>query len=241
VAIPARTVKAMLRVVREAAFEDDLPAALVARLHEVVGADYVSYDEFRPDRAWNLAEPAADPEIHEAWACFGHQHPSLSVRRADASERVVRLSDVVSQRRLRQLELWSHVFAPLGIRHQLNVPLYESAGVFVGVGLSRTGGDFGDDELDAMELLRDELGRIVAAREGPPLEAYERAGLTRREAEVLSLAARSPSRAIAETLGISRRTVEKHLEHAYEKLGASSRHEAVSKVSRRSEEADCPA
>ena len=219
----------MLRVVREAAFEEDLPATLVGRLHEVVGADYVTYDEIGHDRAWNLAEPAGTAEIQEAWARFGPQHPSLRFR---DEPRVVRLSDVVTQRSLRGLELWTHVFRPLGIRHQLNVPLCTLPEVFLGVGLSRTGRDFDDSDLDAMELLRAELSRIVAAREGPPLSAFERAGLTRREAEVLSLAGRSTSPEIAETLGISSRTVEKHLERAYEKLGASSRRQALERVRR---------
>ena len=50
------------------------------------------------------------------------------------------------------------------------------------------------------------------------------ATLTRREREVASLAAGgSSNREIAERLVVSVRTVEHHLEHAYEKLGVNRR------------------
>ena len=75
--------------------------------------------------------------------------------------------------------------------------------------------------------MRVELGRIVAARQGPPPEAFTTYGLTPREAEVLSLSASRTSAQVATLLSISERTVEKHLEHAYDRLGVSSRNEAV--------------
>ena len=67
----------MLTTVREAAFAEDLPATVVSCLHEVVGADQITYDVFRPEGAWNLADPPAGADIAEAWALFGNQHPSL--------------------------------------------------------------------------------------------------------------------------------------------------------------------
>jgi DNA-binding NarL/FixJ family response regulator len=73
--------------------------------------------------------------------------------------------------------------------------------------------------------------RALAARcEGaqtPALETgTEPAALTKRELEVATLAARGlSSREIAETLVVSTRTVENHLQRAYEKLGVSGRSE----------------
>jgi len=53
-------------------------------------------------------------------------------------------------------------------------------------------------------------------------------GLTQRELEVLWLAARGGTNIrIARALGISARTVEKHLTRAYHKLNASGRADAV--------------
>ena len=52
----------------------------------------------------------------------------------------------------------------------------------------------------------------------------EPGALTKREQEVATLAARGlTSRDIAETLVVSTRTVENHLQRAYEKLGVRSR------------------
>jgi DNA-binding CsgD family transcriptional regulator len=54
------------------------------------------------------------------------------------------------------------------------------------------------------------------------------AGLTERQADVLRLVAfGQPDKAIAATLGLSLRTVHKHLQNVYDRLGASSRLQAV--------------
>ena len=56
-------------------------------------------------------------------------------------------------------------------------------------------------------------------------------GLTRREAEILVWIARGKTNTeIADLLYISLRTVKKHLEHIYQKLGVESRTEAVSRA-----------
>jgi DNA-binding CsgD family transcriptional regulator len=53
--------------------------------------------------------------------------------------------------------------------------------------------------------------------------------LSQREREVLALVARGHTAAeVAEQLVLSRRTVEKHLEHAYTKIGARNRAEGIS-------------
>ncbi len=60
------------------------------------------------------------------------------------------------------------------------------------------------------------------------IEALRGAGLTQRQAEVLRLVALGHTDAdIAERLGVSPRTVHKHLEHIYDKLGATSRSQAI--------------
>jgi len=62
---------------------------------------------------------------------------------------------------------------------------------------------------------------VAALAQQPPA-----AGLTRREREVAELAARGrTSREIADALSVSLRTVDSHLDHAYTKLGITSRRE----------------
>jgi DNA-binding CsgD family transcriptional regulator len=61
----------------------------------------------------------------------------------------------------------------------------------------------------------------------PPL-ALEGLGLTQREAEVLAWVAQGKSNPeVAIILGMSARTVQKHLEHVFEKLGVESRTAAI--------------
>jgi DNA-binding NarL/FixJ family response regulator len=68
--------------------------------------------------------------------------------------------------------------------------------------------------------------RCEGAR-SPALEtAPQPVALTKREREVATLAARGlTSREIAETIVVSTRTVENHLQRAYEKLGVRGRAE----------------
>lgn len=71
-------------------------------------------------------------------------------------------------------------------------------------------------------LIVDEL--VLAARP----EALIARGLTAREAEVVCVISEGHSNATtAERLGLSLRTVEKHLEHAYTKLGVRNRAAAM--------------
>lgn len=59
----------------------------------------------------------------------------------------------------------------------------------------------------------------------------ERFGLTRREVEVLDLVADGRTNAeIGQLLGTSPRTVQKHLEHIFEKLGVDTRTAAAVRV-----------
>jgi DNA-binding CsgD family transcriptional regulator len=79
---------------------------------------------------------------------------------------------------------------------------------------------------DPVLLLLDEVAQ-------PRLDEERAAAfrLTRRETEILSLVALGhTSEQIAIILSVSVRTVDKHVEHALEKLGVSSRREAVALV-----------
>ncbi len=69
------------------------------------------------------------------------------------------------------------------------------------------------------------LVRLNVIREGAEVELLRnRYGLTQREAEVLLwISYGKPNRVISEILGISPRTVNKHLEQVFEKLGVETR------------------
>jgi DNA-binding NarL/FixJ family response regulator len=69
---------------------------------------------------------------------------------------------------------------------------------------------------------------LRALRPRPTLAALERLGLTRRQAQVLQmmLLGRSASQ-IALALSLSVRTIEKHMQATYARLGAANRTEAI--------------
>jgi DNA-binding response OmpR family regulator/DNA-binding CsgD family transcriptional regulator len=76
------------------------------------------------------------------------------------------------------------------------------------------------------------LLRLRAAGESPPSRLAS-AALTPRETEVLSWIAKGKTnRDVAEILGMSPRTVNKHLEHVFEKLGVETRAAAAALASR---------
>jgi len=85
-------------------------------------------------------------------------------------------------------------------------------------------------QVDAEEILL----RVVASDPTSPEDALRvRFGLTAREAEVLLwLGAGKANRDIAEILGLSPRTVNKHLEQVYAKLGVENRASAAALVER---------
>ncbi|MFI6409398.1 LuxR C-terminal-related transcriptional regulator [Streptomyces sp. NPDC050548] len=75
------------------------------------------------------------------------------------------------------------------------------------------------------------LARCEGARTPLSTAAQATASLTVREREIALLAAAgNSSKDIADTLALSVRTVENHLQHAYAKLGVTTRHELVQAV-----------
>jgi LuxR family transcriptional regulator, maltose regulon positive regulatory protein len=91
----------------------------------------------------------------------------------------------------------------------------------------------------ASRAAREHLNRVVRAFR-PPMEGPKRAAsaatgliepLTRRELEVLGLiAAGTPNQEIADQLVVTLATVKKHTSHIFDKLGASSRTQAVARA-----------
>ena len=119
----------------------------------------------------------------------------------------------------RSLERWQELDAP-----------YDAARTRVGIGLACRALD--DDDTADLELAASratfeglraapDLARLDALLGRPPLRP---AGLSEREVEVLRLlAGGATNRAIATSLGISERTVDRHVSNIYTKLDVSTR------------------
>ncbi len=95
--------------------------------------------------------------------------------------------------------------------------------------LRRAQPPFDERERALLELLRPSL--LAALRRVAGREALAALRLTRREREVLArVEAGDANAAIARRLGMRPRTVDKHLEHAYAKLGVASRTAAAARL-----------
>ena len=98
--------------------------------------------------------------------------------------------------------------------------------------LNRSGSGFSERERDLAETVRPHLADLYRLA-GETVCVQASALLTAREREVLEwLAAGKTNRDIAEILGARPRTIEKHLERIYQKLGVETRTAAVMRAFR---------
>jgi DNA-binding NarL/FixJ family response regulator len=89
-------------------------------------------------------------------------------------------------------------------------------------------GEILSEEAQAGRLDPDAVTAVLRAVEIPAPRIERPAGLTAREAEVVGLVARGlATKQIARALSISTRTADHHIQHAYRKMGVSTRASAA--------------
>jgi DNA-binding CsgD family transcriptional regulator len=222
---------------------EELRHGLLDALHRVLPSDYISLNDVgpSPEEVVTIMQPAV-PDIYAAWTRLAHQNPLLRRHQRTRDGRAYRFSDVISRAELHELALYREVYAPLGVEHQLAFTLPADTDRVLAIALSRGDRDYSDAARDFANrarpfLIQAYLNAIAYSsrpggqsqdRLGPAMETLLAAGLTRREAEVLQLLAMGRSNQhIAAALGISYRTVGKHLEHGFRKLGVRDRSTAA--------------
>jgi DNA-binding CsgD family transcriptional regulator len=131
---------------------------------------------------------------------------------------------------------WSAFARPFGITHQLALPLRVGDGIEAYV-VSRPDDDYDDADAQLASLVRPALAALVRqyrVLDDVPEWRYDcvrGTGLTAREFAVLELlGAGLTAQAMARRLHTSPRTVHKHLEHLYRKLGVRDRLMAVQRA-----------
>lgn len=218
---------------------DEFRSGVLNALHEAVPSKYVSLNEMTPER---VVAVLIVPPLSERWLGrfgeLGHENPLYQRHRRTGDGRAYRFSDVVSRADLEARRLYSEFYRPLGVHHQIAFTLPSDGRRVVAIALSREDRDYSDAERDFLNRARPFL--IQAYRNalaystrtptayGQLLPALVEAGLTKREAEVTALVARGASNNdVAEELGLSERTIHKHLEHVFRKLDVSTRSAAA--------------
>ena len=155
------------------------------------------------------------------------EHPLVRFHSSTPRGGSHRISDSLSRREFRETALYNDYYRRVGIDHVIAVPLFVDQSLLVSFVLNRNGRDFSDREKRLLDLVCEPLAafyRLVLARS----RGFGSLPVTARERDVLEwLAAGKTDREIGEILAMSPRTVQKHLQHIYEKLGVETRTAAV--------------
>lgn len=139
-----------------------------------------------------------------------------------------RISDSIAFARFREGALYAEYYRHIGIDHAMAMPLYVDDRSLVSFVLNRRRRDFSDRDRDVLDLAATTLAGMYRgvrpARPGGRAPARLIAALTPRERQVAGwLAAGKTDRDIAAIVGCSHRTVQKHLQRIYDKLGVETR------------------
>jgi DNA-binding CsgD family transcriptional regulator len=212
-------------------------------LAALVGCDVLTYNEIGPataeTRYADYPAGALDPATQPAFAAHVHEHPLVNHYRATGSGEPVMISDFLSRQRFHRLGLYAEFFRDIPVEHQMAISLPGPDAQVIGVALSRARRDFSDEDRSLLSVLQAPLiAALLRARRrqqaGQALSALPGSGLaslTDRETQILRLVAAGRTNvAIARQLEVSPRTIAKHLEHIYRKLGVTSRAAAVSRI-----------
>jgi DNA-binding CsgD family transcriptional regulator len=218
-------------------------AVVLPGLATLVGCDVLTYNEIGPVRGQTRYEDypasALDPATQPQFAAHVHEHPLVNHYRATGSGEPVMISDFLTRQRFHRLGLYAEFFRAIPVEHQIAISLPDPGQQVIGVAINRGRHDFSDQDRALLSVLRlplsaallrarrrQQAGQALATTAGCWL-----AGLTEREVQILRLVADGRTNtAIAHGLEVSPRTVAKHLEHIYRKLGVSSRAAAVSRM-----------
>lgn len=157
-----------------------------------------------------------------------HSHPLVRFHATHLDGGAHRISDSLATAQFRASALFNEYYRKIGIDHVVAVPMFVDRRLLVSFVLNRTKRDFSDRERAVLDLVRRPLAalyRSLLALERPRDDAaFDKLPLTPREREVLTwVAAGKTDRRIADILGMSARTAQKHLQHIYEKLGVETR------------------
>jgi DNA-binding CsgD family transcriptional regulator len=224
-----------------AASEDQFARNAVACLPRLVASDLTTLsicDLATGQRRVMSDVPAAIPACAiQAFDRHFHEHPLVRAHGRNPDSVTRRMSDLVSFAQFERSALFDEYYRPIGIAHVMAVPVHVRGHELVSFVLNRSRRDFSERERDCLELIRAHLGNLFrvgremeGARAAWGVPAAGAVPLTAREHQVLSwLCAAKTDRDIAGILGISHRTVHKHLQRIYEKLGVETRTAAVAR------------
>jgi DNA-binding CsgD family transcriptional regulator len=229
----------VLRIAHEA--DDGCPVSrdVLSALRRLIPSAIATAFEWDPALGWRHVVDGADrADVGPLWSRYQHvsdQDPfpgRPGARRVPPVGVACRISDVLSLRQFRRLDLHAEVCRPLGINHVMKLffAFGETGAGYIVLDSQRRA--FTDRDRSVLDVLAPHLALIRQRCRGlsdPSLETLAAtATLSPREREILRLVASGmTNREIAACLFIAPGTVRKHLDNIYAKLGVRSRAQAV--------------
>jgi DNA-binding CsgD family transcriptional regulator len=227
---------------------EDFRLALLRALMREVPSDWASLNDLGPDAddVAVLLIPEPPPDLFDIYVEHRDENPITAYIARTRDGCATRFSDHVSQAELEAIPLYQLVYRPMRVHHQIAFTISSGPDRMLAIVLSRAHPDYTDAKRDLLNRVRPLLiSAFRAAIEqaalrrtlgelGDPaalVASLRSADLTPREAEVMRLVALGRSnRHVAEELNVSDRTIGKHLERAFRKLGVSTRSQASERV-----------
>lgn len=168
----------------------------------------------------------------ESFDRYFSEHPLVRFHSSHLDGGAHRVSDSLATSQFRRSALFNEYYRRIGIDHVVAVPMFVDQRLLVSFVLNRKKRDFSDRECALLNLVRRPLAslyrNLLAFERRRDDGAFDELPVTPREREVLTwVAAGKTDRQIADILGMSPRTTQKHLQRIYEKLGVETRTAAV--------------
>lgn len=231
---------------------DNFAKHIFAVFESLIPGSVFTLDEFNLKTGVARDAISRPPEDYAGWRerltrLIPLEHPVFPTMQA-AEERgsdlgILKISDFTSVREFKRKEIYHEVFAPIGARHQIVLPL-RLPGHVAGLTISRRE-DFSESEMTLAELLSPHLAlahihaqtlsalREVRGEAVLPPDKLRVNGLTQRESEVLHWIIQGKRNSeIAAILRSSPRTVAKQVQHILAKLNVETRTAAASEALR---------
>lgn len=167
----------------------------------------------------------------EVFDRYFYDHPLVREHGRNPAAVTRCIGELLPESRFRRTPLYNDYYRVIRIDHVMAVPIHVDRRYLVSFVLNRSKRGFSDRDRARLEIMRPHLGNLyrlsVAASRPEGTLTDEIAlpeSLTPRERDVLRwVAAGKTDRDIGAILEISPRTVHKHLQHVYEKLGVETR------------------
>jgi DNA-binding CsgD family transcriptional regulator len=236
VTVTERDLRTLLGIVGDE--RSDLPAAglplsLLAELKDQIRCDQLAFERFDTDRRIGLFGQRipddgddSEDDLQLFFELYWDSLPCSYPDRTGDLRSVTKPLDFYSVRQWHSTAMYRDWVRPLGLEHEMLLCL--PAGPMRSIRLlfwRGPGADFSDRDRALLALLRPHLHQayLDAERRRHPISP-----LTPRQRELLRLVAAGHTNAqIARRLGVTEKTVGKHLEHIYARLRVSSRTAAV--------------